>query len=69
MLKDLVLRVPYLKQPEFLACVDVETRGFAKTKLQHIITAAAMNLVRIWQWWTEANNFGKCISRFAALAV
>nr|NMG10475.1 hypothetical protein [Brasilonema sp. UFV-L1] len=44
-------------------------RGFAKTKLQHIITAAAMNLVRIWQWWTEANNFGKCISRFAALTV
>ncbi|MEM6401185.1 MAG: transposase [Cyanobacteria bacterium P01_D01_bin.116] len=44
-------------------------RGFEKTRLQHIITAAAMNLVRIWQWWTEANNFGKSISRFAALAV
>lgn len=66
MLNDLVLRVLYLKQPELSVYVDVETRGFAKTKLQHIITAATMNLVRIWQWWTEANNFGKSLSRFAA---
>ncbi len=44
-------------------------RGFEKTRLQHIITTAAMNLVRVWQWWTQANNFGKSISRFAALAV
>lgn len=44
-------------------------RGFEKTRLQHIITAAAMNFVRVWQWWTQANNFGKSISRFAALAV
>lgn len=43
-------------------------RGFEKTRLQHIITAAAMNLVRVWQWWTETNNFGKSISRFAAIA-
>ncbi|MEO1764794.1 MAG: hypothetical protein AAFR83_23215 [Cyanobacteria bacterium J06629_18] len=27
-----------------------------------------MNLVKIWQWWTEANNFGKSISQFAVLA-
>ena len=39
-----------------------------KTKLQHIITAAAMNLVRVWQWWTQAYNFGRSCSRFASLA-
>ncbi len=43
-------------------------RGFPKTRLQHIITAAAMNLVRVWQWWTQAYNFGRSCSRFASLA-
>ena len=43
-------------------------RGFPKTRLQHIITAAAINLVRVWEWWTEAYTFGTCPSRFATLA-
>ncbi len=43
-------------------------RGFAKTRLQHIITAAAINLVRVWEWWTEAYSFGTRPERFASLA-
>lgn len=42
-------------------------RGFPKTRLQHIITAAAINLVRVWEWWTGANVFGSRVSRFATL--
>ncbi len=43
-------------------------RGFQKTRLQHILTACAMNLVRVWEWWTDAYTFGTSPSRFAALA-
>ncbi len=43
-------------------------RGFPKTRLQHIFIATAINLVRIWQWWTEAYNFGTPASQFARLA-
>ncbi len=43
-------------------------RGFQKTRLQHILTACAMNLVRVWEWWTDAYTFGTYPSRFAALA-
>ena len=43
-------------------------RGFPKTRLQHIVTACALNLVRIWEWWTDAYTFGPTPSRFAALA-
>ncbi len=43
-------------------------RGFPKTRLQHIITAAAINLVRVWEWWTEAYTFGTRSSRFATIA-
>ncbi len=43
-------------------------RGFPKTRLQHIVTACALNLVRIWEWWTDAYTFGTTPSRFAALA-
>ena len=42
-------------------------RGFPKTRLQHIVTACALNLVRIWEWWTDAYTFGTTPSRFAAL--
>ncbi len=41
-------------------------RGFPKTRLQHIVTACAINLVRVWQWWTDAYTFGTTPSRFAA---
>ena len=40
-------------------------RGFPKTRLQHIITAAAINLVRVWSWWTDAYTWGRSPSRFA----
>ncbi|MDJ0596277.1 MAG: transposase [Pleurocapsa sp. MO_226.B13] len=43
-------------------------RGLTKTRLQHIITACAINLVRVWEWWTDAYTFGTTPSRFAALA-
>ncbi len=43
-------------------------RGFPKTRLQHIITASAINLVRVWSWWTGTYTFGTSPSRFAALA-
>ncbi len=43
-------------------------RGFPKTRLQHIVTACALNLVRIWEWWTGAYTFGTTPSRFATLA-
>ena len=43
-------------------------RGFAKTRLQHIFTACAINLVRVWEWWTDAYTFGTKPSRFAGLS-
>ena len=43
-------------------------RGFPKTRLQHIITATAINLVRVWSWWTDAYTWGTRPSRFATLA-
>ncbi|MGK7877719.1 MAG: transposase [Xenococcaceae cyanobacterium] len=43
-------------------------RGLTKTRLQHIFTACAINLVRIWEWWTDGYTFGTAPSRFAAIA-
>ena len=43
-------------------------RGSANTGLQNIITAAAINLVRVWDWWCGNSSFGTVPSRFAALA-
>ena len=43
-------------------------RGFPKTRLQHIITAAAINLVRVGEWWSGVYSFGTRPSRFATLA-
>ncbi|MDJ0577105.1 MAG: transposase [Xenococcaceae cyanobacterium MO_234.B1] len=43
-------------------------RGFPKTRLQHIITACAINLVRVWEWWTGTYTFGTRPERFAELA-
>ena len=46
-------------------------RGFPKTRLQHIITAAAINLVRVWEWWTKAYTFGTSLTirRFSPLNI
>ena len=42
--------------------------GIKKTHLQHVITATAMNVVRLFQWQMEDTPFQPRISRFAALA-
>jgi Transposase DDE domain len=42
--------------------------GVAKTHLQHVITAVAMNLTRLWNWWQEIPKAQKRTSRFLALA-
>jgi transposase len=41
--------------------------GLAKTHLQHVITAAAVNLVRIADWWTDTPTAKTRCSHFAAL--
>ena len=43
-------------------------RGEVKTRLQNIIIAAAINLVRVWDWWCGNSSLGTVPSRFAALA-
>jgi transposase len=42
--------------------------GQAKTHLQHVITATAINVVRLLAWITETPRCTTRISRFAALA-
>jgi transposase len=42
--------------------------GLAKTHLQHIVTAVAMNLVRLMHWWEEIPKAATRVSRFRALA-
>lgn len=41
--------------------------GLAKTRLQHVLTAVALNLVRLEAWWTSRPLAKTRISRFAAL--
>jgi transposase len=41
--------------------------GLAKTRLQHIITAVAINLARIGAWWTDTPRAKTRCLRFAAL--
>ena len=43
-------------------------RGLAKTHLQHLATAAAMNLERLWAWFDERPRAKTRTSRFARLA-
>jgi transposase len=42
--------------------------GLAKTHLQHLVTAVAMNLVRLMNWWKGIPKALTRISRFAAFA-
>ena len=42
--------------------------GSARTHLQHILTAAALNLARVMDWLAEVPRAGTRKSRFAALA-
>lgn len=41
--------------------------GLAKTRLQHVLTAVALNIVRLDAWWTGQPLAKTRISRFAAL--
>jgi transposase len=41
--------------------------GLAKTRLQHILTAIALNVVRTIAWWDEIPQAATRQSRFAAL--
>ena len=41
--------------------------GLAKTHLQHILTAAAINLARLDNWFTGKKRAQTRVSRFAAL--
>lgn len=41
--------------------------GLARTHLQHIVTAAAINLVRLGAWWAGRGKAPTRCSRFAAL--
>jgi IS5 family transposase len=43
-------------------------RGLAKTHLQHVLTALALNLVRVDAWLTGAATTGGWTSRLARLA-
>jgi transposase len=43
-------------------------RGLAKTHLQHIFTAAAMNLMRLVEWWEQHPPRGTRQQRFMTLA-
>jgi transposase len=42
--------------------------GLVKNHLQHLITATAMNIARLFSWQMEDTHFQPRISRFAALA-
>ena len=41
--------------------------GQAKAHLQHVLTAAALNVIRLDDWWAESPVSQTCCSRFAAL--
>jgi transposase len=43
--------------------------GLAKTRLQHVITAVALNLIRVAEWHNDTHSAHTRISRFAALQV
>jgi IS5 family transposase len=42
-------------------------RGLAKTRLQHVLTALAINLVRVDAWLTGTTTPGRWTSRLARL--
>ena len=42
-------------------------RGLAKTHLQHVLTAVAMNLMRLLAWWEERPKAQTRHSRFTAV--
>ena len=42
--------------------------GLEKTHLQHVITAIAMNISRLWDWWQGIPKAQTRVSHFASLA-
>jgi transposase len=41
----------------------------AKTRLQHIVTALGMNVLRLGAWWAKAAHFRTRVSPFGKLAL
>ncbi|MFJ7497656.1 transposase [Streptomyces sp. NPDC097727] len=44
-------------------------RGLRQTRLAHVLTAAAVNLIRLEAWWNETPVARTRTSRLAALAL
>jgi transposase len=42
--------------------------GLGKTHLQHVMTAVAMNIARLWNWWQGIPKAQTRVSHFASLA-
>jgi hypothetical protein len=62
-----VSRVPMHRRSSAADYDAHDTRGLSKTHLQHVLTAAAINLLRIASW-TDGVPLAKTrCSRFAAL--
>ncbi len=68
MLPEPELKEAYRKGYELLVYDARATLASVKTHLQHIITAVAMNLVRLMHWWEEIPKAATRVSRFRALA-
>jgi transposase len=54
------LRIADLRRSRYL--------GLAKTHLQHVLTAAGMNVRRLWDWWREQPRAETRIAPFVRLA-
>ena len=65
---ELELKALFLKEPEPSGYVIAATEASRRRDCNSLITAAAINLVRVWSWWTQAYNFGSSSSRFTSLA-
>jgi hypothetical protein len=47
------------------ACADAATSGWQKTRLQHVITAVTVNMVRVAEWHNDTLSANTRISQFA----
>jgi hypothetical protein len=61
-------KVNWEKDKFIVLKVNVQYRGLAKTHLQHLATAAAINLDRLVAWFDNIPRRQTRTSRFAALA-
>ena len=63
------LKAPSRKQRDAFELRRSRYLGLAKTRLQHLFTAIAINLVRFDAWLNKVPHAKTRTSRFAALAV